>query len=282
MSYQICTLTTASPAIYGELQHLWQCCFGDSELFIHTFFAMQVEPDNVLVAMDLRRVVGAVYMLPASYGLPGDGRAAYYAYALAVLPEYRARGIGRVLMNAVFARCRAEGAVCVLKPASEGLAQYYEGLGMKRGFRQKTVAFPAERRVPGVMFGLCTPEEYKRLRDAHFSDFGKMIVWSDATVRFAVQDARSSGGWCIRIRFVGEDVDYAAICRPEGRTLFVDETTLPENRLGALSEWAMIHSLTVVRCVVPPGGTLYGTEITAGMIWNDRPDPTAYLGLTLG
>lgn len=282
MSYQICTLTTASPAIYGELQHLWQCCFGDSELFIHTFFAMQVEPDNVLVAMDLGRVVGAVYMIPAIYGTPVCGRAAYYAYALAVLPEYRARGIGHVLMNEVFERCRREDAVCVLKPASEGLAQYYEGLGMKRGFRQKTVTFPAERRVGNVTFGLLMPEDYKKLRDAHFGALGKMIVWNEDTVRFAALDAKTSGGWCIRIHFDGEDEDYAAMCRPEGRWLIVEETTLPEYHLAALSEWAMLHSLTHVRCTVPAGGTLYGTEVTAGMIWNDVPDTGAYLGLTLG
>ena len=282
MSYQICTLTTASPAIYGDLQKLWECCFGDSELFIHTFFAMQVQPDNVLVATDLSRVVGAVYMLPAAYGTPENGRPAYYAYALAVLPEYRARGIGHVLMEEVFARCRAEGAVCVLKPASESLAQYYEGLGMKRGFRQKTVVFPAERRFGGVTFGLLTPEEYKTIRDKHFSALGRMIVWSEATVRFAAMDTKSSGGWCIRIRFDGEDTDYAAMCYPEGRTLIVEETTLSEERLSCLSDWAMLHSLTSVRCTMPAGGKLYGTEMTAGMIWNDEPDAGAYLGLTMG
>ncbi len=82
------------------------------------------DPDLFLVAEEGKRIVGAV--------LGGfDGRRGM-VYHLAVQPEYRARGIGRALMEEVEHRLRAKGCLkyylLVTKDNQEAQA-FYRGMG---------------------------------------------------------------------------------------------------------------------------------------------------------
>jgi ribosomal protein S18 acetylase RimI-like enzyme len=82
------------------------------------------DPDLFLVAEEGKRIVGAV--------LGGfDGRRGM-VYHLAVKPEYRARGIGRALMEELEHRLRAKGCLkyylLVTKDNQEALA-FYRGMG---------------------------------------------------------------------------------------------------------------------------------------------------------
>lgn len=82
------------------------------------------DPDLFLVAEEGKRIVGAV--------LGGfDGRRGM-VYHLAVKPEYRARGIGRALMEELEHRLRAKGCLkyylLVTKDNQEAQA-FYRGMG---------------------------------------------------------------------------------------------------------------------------------------------------------
>lgn len=281
MPYKHCELTAADPGMYGEMKKLWAISFGDTEDTVDRFFEERLPTAGAIVALDDGEVAGAMYLLPASYRESGIYRPAYYVYALAVLPRHRGRGIGRSLMEEAFRIARKEEAVCLLMPAGEGLAQYYEGLGMRRGFRTETRTLPGagDKDSSLVEFTRVTAEEYTALRDGCFGTRDGYVRWDAPAVRFALADNERSGGFTVKIREKGVDDAYVAMAKPDGRTLCISETTLPTEKLPLLRALARDKGFEMLRVRLPAGENASGT--TAGMIWGGEVYPGAYLGLTL-
>jgi len=281
MPYKHCELTAADPRMYEEMKALWRISFGDTADTVDRFFEERLPSAKAIAAMDTDGVTGAAYLLPASYKEGGVYRAAYYVYALAVLPRCRGRGIGRTLMEEAFRIAREEDAVCLLMPDGEGLAQYYEGLGMKRGFRTRTRTVPVRPGEPSlpVEFTRVTAEEYTALRDGCFGHRDGYVRWDAEAVRFALADNERSGGFTVKIREKGADGAYVAMARTDNRTLFIPETTLPEDKLSLLCTLAGEKGFENLRVRLPAGEN--GSGVTTGMIRDGEVYPTAYLGLTL-
>lgn len=111
-----------------QLRALWQIAFGDGDEYIDSFFESFLRPGACVVAEVGGRVVSAMYMLPGQtlYPYRKNTLTAGYTYALATLPEYRGRGIGRAVYRAASDKVlESADAACVL-PAEKGLYPFYE------------------------------------------------------------------------------------------------------------------------------------------------------------
>ena len=122
------TLRFWKPEDRDALKELWKTGFGDPEEYIESFFDLFLQKDSCIVAEAEGRVVSAMYILPGQtlYLFRRSSLTAGYTYALATLPEYRGRGIGRAVYKAASdAVLKAADAACVL-PAESGLYPFYE------------------------------------------------------------------------------------------------------------------------------------------------------------
>jgi len=134
-----------------SLHRLWRIVFSDEASFIETFFQEIYFPGSAAVAEANGEIVSAAYVI--SFG------SARYIYAVATLPEYRGRGLGKAVTLLA-----ADGKPAYLCPASPGLCRWYQ-----REMGAEVVAFRPAFDPPAGLRRIA-PEEYAARREALLAD----------------------------------------------------------------------------------------------------------------
>lgn len=150
-----------------QLKALWELSFGDDGEFIDAFFRAFLKKDSCLVAECDGRVVSAMYILGGNtvYPYRKNLLSAGYTYALATLPEYRGRGIGKAVYQAANAKALETHDMALVLPAEESLYPFYEeATGAKGVSIMKEAVF-----TPDDLFGI---EPAKAVRIPAFQYFG--------------------------------------------------------------------------------------------------------------
>ena len=153
------------------LRALWKTVFGDEDAFLDLFFRELYAPGMAAVVPVGDGIAAAAYALPM-----GKYR---YIYAVATLPEFRGRGLGRAVTLAA-----ADGRGAYLCPAGEALKRWYaDTMGaVPAAFRAKETL--PEERLP------LAPEEYSRRREELLSGVPHPVYPSAYLALFAL-----SGGF---------------------------------------------------------------------------------------
>jgi GNAT superfamily N-acetyltransferase len=123
------TIRSWQPQDKEALAALWQVAFGDDRAFIDSFFDTFVTGEDACVVAEADgQVVSAMYIIPGEtlYPYRKNTLSGAYTYALATLPEYRGRGIGKAVYQAANQRALAVADVACVLPAQEGLYPFYE------------------------------------------------------------------------------------------------------------------------------------------------------------
>ncbi len=181
------------------LSQIWQMCFGDSPDYVRFFFTRYLPRCRVMIAWANGTAAGSVYLLPAEIADGGRVRKAIYVYALGVLPAFRSRGIGGVMLRRVLSVAEAEDAVCFLRPASPELVSYYERLGMEKSHYAKMCQLspdPAIRTEESTITE-ATPAEYTR-QCRKMPLLSGTVFWDLPHIEFALSENRLTGGKCLR------------------------------------------------------------------------------------
>lgn len=129
------------------LKALWREVFGDTDVYIDTFFRELYRPGMASVVEEDGKIVAAAYAVP--FG------AVRYIFAVATKPAYRGRGYGRAVVLTA-----AGGEPAYLCPASATLRCWY-ALTM----RAKTVSYRSNAPLPAVCRKI-TAEEFNTRREA--------------------------------------------------------------------------------------------------------------------
>lgn len=121
-------LRTWQPQDKPQLKALWELSFGDDGEFIDAFFRAFLKKDTCVVAECDGKVVSAMYILANNMINPYRKNllSAGYTYALATLPEYRGRGIGKAVYQAANAKVLETHDMAFVLPAEESLYPFYE------------------------------------------------------------------------------------------------------------------------------------------------------------
>lgn len=115
-----------SSARIPRLRELWKKAFGDGDEFLDLFFAVAYSPRRCRCIPDGDRVAAALYWFETTCA----GQRFAYIYAVATDPEYRGRGLCRLLMADTARILKGEGYQGILlHPAGEDLARMYEKMG---------------------------------------------------------------------------------------------------------------------------------------------------------
>ena len=129
-----------------SLKALWHEVFGDTDVYIDTFFRELYRPGMASVVEEDGKIVAAAYAVP--FG------AVRYIFAVATKLEYRGRGYGRAVVLAA-----AGGEPAYLCPASATLRCWY-AITM----RAKTVSYRSNAPLPAVCRKI-TAEEFRARRE---------------------------------------------------------------------------------------------------------------------
>ncbi len=164
-------LRSYRPGDEAGLLALWQSSFPETEAEIRAFFARFLKEDGCLLAEADGKIVSAMYILEGPDLWPYRKRMlkAAYTYALATLPEYRKRGIGRAVYKACCEAIWDRGieAACVW-PAEESLYPFYQSVsGAKPLSAVREIRYTREA-LQNAKRGMCArmdAMEYAGLRE---------------------------------------------------------------------------------------------------------------------
>ena len=150
-----------------QMKALWEQTFGDDSEFIDAFFRAFLKKDTCMVAECDGKVVSAMYIISGSTINPYRKNilAAGYTYALATLPEYRGRGIGKAVYQAANAKALETHDMAMVQPSEESLYPFYEEAS---GARVMSIMKEAVL-TPDDLFGV---EPAKAARIPAFQYFG--------------------------------------------------------------------------------------------------------------
>lgn len=158
------------------LKKLWKTVFGDTDLFIDTFFEVAYSPHRCRSLTQDGKIVSALYWLDCTW----EGQKVAYIYAVATDPEHRGKGLASRLLEDTHAHLKEQGyAGAALKPA-QGLFPFYERLGyMTTGFVQYWDAQAGD--TPATVRPL-SQQEHALLRRKLLPD--NSILQEDVTLAF--------------------------------------------------------------------------------------------------
>ena len=113
-----------------DVKELWRLCFEDSEDFIELYFRRRFTEGNNYALKRDGKIVCAFQMLPYSFLLNGTELPTVYGSGLCTHPDYRNRGLARILINDFLRDLREKGVMLkTLIPAEAWLADYYRSMG---------------------------------------------------------------------------------------------------------------------------------------------------------
>lgn len=111
-----------------QLRALWQLAFGDSDAFLDKFFGAAYSPKRCRCVLEGGQVAAALYWFDAEFA----GQKLAYLYAVATHPDYRNRGLCRVLLEDTHSLLTAQGyAAALLMPEGAALRQMYAKMGYR-------------------------------------------------------------------------------------------------------------------------------------------------------
>ena len=109
-----------------QLKALWKKAFGDPDEFLDPFFEIACGPDRCRCVTEEGRVGAMLYWFDTHW----EGQRFAYIYAVATDPEFRNRGLCRMLMEDTAGLLKEQGYDgMLLYPAGEGLVRMYEKMG---------------------------------------------------------------------------------------------------------------------------------------------------------
>ncbi len=189
---------------YPAMKQIWTACFGDPLDYVQFFFEHCLPRHRALTAYVNGDAAGCVYLLSAKAKDGNTFRPAIYIYALGVLPAYRSRGIGQMLIRRVFAIAESEGAICFLRPASADLVPYYERFGMQKTYLVKEcrlIPDPHKSTADSTISSV-SAKEYAHLR-TDLPAVSGLIQWDFPHISFAIAENDLSGGRCLKYTKAG-------------------------------------------------------------------------------
>lgn len=208
--------TIASAAQTGQLQALWQICFGDDASYTGRFLAHYPPSRHCFVACEGEKVAAMVHGLPCRLRLGGQEYPAAYLYAVATDPAFRGRGICRGLTAWAEKTLAEQGvAVALLVPASESLFAFYRGLGYETALFCDQWKQVTDDAVPAGHPAPVAPELYADLRQQWLP--ADSVLWPDDAWRYQALVSRVSGTSLYRLN------DGCAVCEKYPGGLFIKE-----------------------------------------------------------
>lgn len=148
------------------LKALWQLAFGDPDEAIEVFFTTAFAPERCRCIRIGEKAAAALYWLDCEYG----GQKMAYLYAVATHPEFRGRGLCRMLMEDTHGVLAERGyAAAVLYPAGESLRRMYSKMGYRDATTVSEFVCTAGTALPVRKIGT---EEYTALRRTFLPEGG--------------------------------------------------------------------------------------------------------------
>ena len=181
------TIDHPTPGQVPQLLQLWKTVFGEHNGFWEMFLDTAFDAGHCRCACADGQAAAALFWFDCSCG----GRKLAYIYAVVTHPQFRNRGLCRILLEDTHAHLVSSGyAAAMLVPEGEGLRQMYR----KLGYEDCTAVseFSCSAAGPAASLRAIGPKEYAVLRREFLPEGG--VVQEGANLDFLAQQAQFYAG----------------------------------------------------------------------------------------
>lgn len=185
----------------SQLKALWKTAFGDEDVFLDKFFEIAYSPDRCRCITENEKIAAALYWFETFCG----GQRFAYIYAVATDPEFRNRGLCRVLMENTKQLLNSQGYHGILLyPASDDLSRMYEKMGYERC--TTVLEFQCEAAADPVPLRKIGKAEYAGLRRQLLPAGG--VIQEGPMLDFLADQASffAGDGWVAAVSMAGEEI----------------------------------------------------------------------------
>ena len=211
------------------LKILWKEGFADEDSYIDFFFNRRFKPENTFVYIKNGSPVSMATVLNASLYQNGAFLPAGYIYGVATSKKHQGMGLSTAILDYI----NRKYPTAFLVPSTEELFRFYEKREFKPAFTLSEVILNiCDLKTPDRNFKSETvsPEEYKAVRDSHFTSDG-YICWDIEAITYALMENEFSGGSALKIQATEKrskgTVNGVILYRKDSDRLLIIETTLP-------------------------------------------------------
>ncbi len=126
-----------------QIKELWKYAFADTEDFLSLYFGRFWQGKNAIAALDNKKVVGALELVPYKLSLRSTLIDASYIVGVSTAPEARGKGVATALMRAAIEKQKERReALSLLSPFSFG---FYNKMGYAPCYQEVRSHIPAQR-----------------------------------------------------------------------------------------------------------------------------------------
>ena len=182
-------MKTDHPTLHyrAQMRKLWQDAFGDTDIFLDSFFQTAYIPDHCLAIFAEDAIASILYWIDCEIQ---DQKLAYI-YAVVTDPVHRGKGLCRKLMEDTHALLKARGyAGSVLVPQKESLRKMYEGMGYQN--TGGLSVFSCDAGSDPVSLQTIGPQEFAALRRRYLPE--NAVVQEGRGLSFLAQQLQFYAG----------------------------------------------------------------------------------------
>ena len=199
-------LTHALREDVPALKSLWRECFGDGEDYLDFYFRNRFVPEDTLLVHE----DGAPVAMLTLMNVTRNGETGFYLYAVATHPDFRGRGLQRILNGYAEEVMRQRGgSFCCLVPAEEYLFRFYKKLGYCSAFSRWEKRIEDDEFFDPVEFYPCSFRTFLELRKEYLNPIPNALVHPDKELGYIYQELCCCGGQVLRFYEEGK-LCYAA------------------------------------------------------------------------
>lgn len=141
-----------SPHHMDQQRTLWQNAFGDTDVFLDSFFQTAYQPDHCRCVLISDEIAAIAYWIDCQV----QEQKLAYIYAVVTHPAHRGKGLCRMLMEDIHELLQSRGySGAILVPQQESLRQMYAGMGYRNAggltvFSCAAASLPVSLRAVGA------------------------------------------------------------------------------------------------------------------------------------
>ena len=232
------TITHADNTHIPKLKLIWKTCFGDSNEYIDFFFDNCFPHAKCVVLLCDKLPIGAMYLMDIKadeYALQKNG---YYVYAVAILPEYRGRGLFKKMHDALAGYLTSQNMFSALCPANEKLCRYYAGLGyVENSFVTEMITTPSSVNKSYHISDL-EVETFKQKSEIAFGV--SYINWEDTMLSYILLENSFCGGFNLVLK--SEKTECFVIGKADDSSLYITESDVSPDHIQDVTDFLCLYT----------------------------------------
>lgn len=251
------TIRFARQEDLGEVVSLWKLCFPEDKKFNDWFFNHLFSKDRTLLYCVDNSVCAMLQLYPYHLAIHHKIYPIQYVYGVCTHPNYRNRGMMRVLMDVSFHLGKLRGDFAsILIPQEETLFAMYEKFGYKKGFYASLVDIAPHGITDKTEIKNANEQDIPslaRIYEESTKNYDGVIIRNNTYWQKQLHLFTATGGNVLLLKQDSQSIAYAFVGLNEGNLYVQEGCGVNVHALHTLGQKLyQLYNQPKINMIVPP------------------------------